>query len=246
MKRSLVYLEGVRYDSKNEKLIIDLTKDTDADFIKTKLQKFNTKLVKRSGFGAYVAYSIKRTPMSTSLTKIVKDTLLDTKGGIQMIKKSVLAFDKLAPLNTFDVVIYPKSSSNINKVIANFIEYKTSSNVLNIPDSIIKNSLNNVTVDKNKLNNASDAVKRRVNQILTHQSGKLELKKIPMVMRNMFSNFLKFDTDRERELFNRLNGGKVLIIDDVYTRGTTINELAKMVFAKGAKEVIVFIFLQQK
>jgi len=98
----------------------------------------------------------------------------------------------------------------------------------------------------NKLNNASDAVKRRVNQLLTHPSGKFELKKIPMIMRNMFSNFLKFDTDRERELFNRLNDGKVLIIDDVYTRGTTINELAKMAFAKGAKEVIVFIFLQQK
>ncbi len=82
-------------------------------------------------------------------------------------------------------------------------------------------------VDMNKLNNASDAVKRRVNQLLTHPSGKFELKKIPMIMRNMFSNFLKFDTDRERELFNRLNDGKVLIIDDVYTRGTTINELDK-------------------
>lgn len=246
MKRSLIYLEGVRYDSENQKLIIDLTKDTDTDFIKTKLQKFNTKLATRRGFGAYIAYKMEPTSYNTYLSKIVKDTLLDTKGGIEMIKKSVLAFDRLAPINTFDVILYPKSSSNINKVIAKFIESKSSSNTLNIPDSVIKNSLNNVMVDMNKLNNASDAVKRRVNQLLTHPSGKFELKKIPMIMRNMFSNFLKFDTDRERELFNRLNDGKVLIIDDVYTRGTTINELAKMAFAKGAKEVIVFIFLQQK
>jgi hypothetical protein len=247
MKRNWIYCEGVRYDNESGKLIIDLTKDTDKDLIKTKLQKFNTKLATRSGFGAYIAYKIEPTASTVpSFDKILKDTLLDTDNGIELIKKSVLSFNKLVPINTFDVILYPKSSSNINKVIAKFIESKSSANTLNIPDSIIKNSLNNITVDMNKLSGASDAVKRRVSQLLTHPSGKFELKKVPMAMRNMFSNFLKFDTDRERELFNGLNNGKVLIIDDVYTRGTTITELAKMAFAKGAKEVVVFIFLQQR
>jgi hypothetical protein len=247
MKKNWIYYEGVRYDSESEKLIIDLTKDMDDDLVKTKLQKFNTKLVTRGGFGAYIAYKIEPNSSNIpSFDKILKDTLLDSSGGIEMIKKSVLAFDKLVPINTFDVILYPKSSSNINKTIAKFIESKSSSNTLNIPDSVIKNSLNNITVDMVKLEGASDAVKRRVNQLLNHPSGKFELKKVPMAMRNMFSNFLKFDTDRDRELFNRLNSGKVLIIDDVYTRGTTISELAKMAFAKGAKEVVVFIFLQRK
>jgi hypothetical protein len=247
MKKNWIYCEGVRYDNESEKLIIDLTKDTDVDLVKTKLQKFNTKLATRSGFGAYIAYKIEPTASNIpSFDKILKDTLLHSDGGVEMIKKSVLSFDRLVPINTFDVILYPKSSSNINKVIAKFIESKSSSNTLNIPDSVIKNSLNNITVDMNKLSGASDAVKRRVSQLLTHPSGKFELKKVPMAMRNMFSNFLKFETDRERELFNKLNGGNVLIIDDVYTRGTTITELAKMAFAKGAKEVVVFIFLQQK
>jgi hypothetical protein len=241
------YFEGIRYDSESEQLTIDLAQDLDNDLVKTKLQNFNKKLSTRSGFGAYVAYKLEPNSSNIpSFDKILKNDLLNTNGGLEMIKKSVLSFNKLVPINTFDVILYPKSSSDINKVIAKFIESKSSSNTLNIPDSVIKNSLNNIKVDVGKLEGASPAVKKRVNQLLTNPSGKFELKKVPMAMRNMFYDFLKFDTELERELFNKLNNGKVLIIDDVYTRGTTISELAKMAFAKGASEVVVFIFLQRK
>lgn len=245
--KNWIYLEGVGYDIDSDTLTINLKNDSDDDLVKTKLQKSNSKLATRSGFGAYVAYWIEPTAKKIpSFDRVLKDKLTTTNDGVQMIKKSVMAFDRLVSISSFDVILYPKSSSKINQIIANFIESKSSANTLNIPDSVVKNSLNNIKVNTDKLNNSSEPVKRRVSQLLNNPSGNFELKKIPMIMRNMFSDFLKFDTDRERELFNKLNGGKVLIIDDVYTRGTTITELARMVYEKGAREVIIFIFLQQR
>lgn len=248
MKKSkLIYYEGVGYDHATGKITINLNQDSETDFVKTKLQKFNKKLWSRSGFGAYVAYKLEKSASDVpSFDKILKDQLLDTPGGIQLVKKSILSFNQLAPINSFDVILYPTSSSKLNDVIAKNIAAKSSANTLNIPNSIIKNSLNNVKVDSDKLENSSPAVKKRIKQLLNSPSGTLQLKKVPMIMRNMFSNFLKFDTERERELFNKINGGKVLIIDDVYTRGTTLKEIARMAFEKGASEVIFFIFLQRK
>lgn len=74
-----------------------------------------------------------------------------------------------------------------------------------------------------------------------------EMKKfLPRAVRSGFYDFLKFATDSERELYMSLQGVDVLIYDDLFTSGATVNEIARYLRSINPNnKLTVFVLIKQ-
>jgi hypoxanthine phosphoribosyltransferase len=69
--------------------------------------------------------------------------------------------------------------------------------------------------------------------------GIFKIKKIIPRFRKYILNFLKIDITNRR-LLNKLVNGKVIVVDDITSEGTTFKEIKRLVENYAPKEIILF------
>jgi orotate phosphoribosyltransferase len=71
-----------------------------------------------------------------------------------------------------------------------------------------------------------------------------KIKEVYSAHRKFFRDFMVFNREDDRHLFNAVEGQRVILVDDYKTSGTTIKEMMRQLSDAGAAEVVVFILLK--
>lgn len=241
--------EGIQYDEETDNFIFNFQEDFADDIIQLKFKSFNSKMSTRYNTPIYLAY--KKNPESSDLShydtflKRAKTFDLNTFDFDQMINKAIQRFDQIYGLENIDLIVVPNSSSKLNYYLAKKIRDKAGSNTMLVKDILVKNKLENIKVRFDKV---SDPYKRKALEKkfagMTESGFKMKL--IPPHYRGIFSNFLVFADDVSRQIFNRISDGTVLVVDDIFTSGITLNEINLLVKSYAPKEVINFVLISGK
>jgi hypothetical protein len=172
---------------------------------------------------------------------------------VMLLKQAVALLNYNLKLSSIDVIVYPKSSSRINKELAEFIAQK-SGNCLVIPDTFLKESIYDVEIDMDKINNMASSQEER-EKILenlykmferNHKAfgDEFKMKIFYPYQRQLIKNFLRLRDDVGQRTLTKIRTGTVLFIDDVITSGTTLVEMNHILRNLGARRIYGFALLK--
>lgn len=243
--------EGIRIE--NGEVVFDFKMDLPTDVIPLKFQKINKSLSTRQGTRIYFAYKYNESANPEEIAKVrqaikMLDYSTISESDLKlMISKSVNNFLSISD-NNFDVIVTPKSSGGLANKIAQAFKDKLGSNVLIATDSIVKASVNDIQIDPEKLKKMNPGQIQNINKVIQSatKDGSFKMKSVPIPMRRTIIDFMKFDNAMSREIFNRIAQGSVLLIDDIYTGGSTFNEMSRLINLQSSNPLTGFVFLLSK
>jgi hypothetical protein len=247
-------IEGISFNQETDSFDFNWKNDSPSDLIGLKLQKYNEYISSKQGFNLYYAYKFNKN-VDKSLKSLLRDSIkyVDEKfiksNDMELfLSKGINSFNQIEPLNKFDIIVFPKSSSNILNNLKQKLSSKAGMNTILASDLFVKNTIENIQYNQEKLNKLSPENKEKVlkllNKVLSKES--FRLKSIPPQYRKFISNFLSFNSDTERRVFNSISEGNVLLVDDILTEGTTFINMAKLLQNLGADSITGFILLTNK
>ena len=237
--------EGVRI--KDDEFIFDFKEDEKEDLLKLKYNK--NFLTKREikGITTYFTYKINKKvdkKERVNLLSYIKKNLNQTENYDRFINKSVIGLfnNPYLEVRDVDLILIPESSSNLNFDLANKIKSKIPNSML-VKESFLKNKTEEILIDYKSLleNGVNPKTIREITKSVEkfRSNDKFEIKKITPRFRRFISNFLKLDL-KSREIFNRITDGKILIVDDIVTEGTTFTEMERIIQNYSPKDIILF------
>lgn len=233
----------------------DWEKDSSSDLMKLKFMPWHSSKINFNGtdtlYSYYYAYKINYEREIFRGLNFLKDLKM-MEGSFRsndiniLIKKAILGFTNKVNIKTYDTIISPMSSSKILYELIKGLESKIG--VVNtFTDGFIKDTSNNIKLDKNKFNKIPIQIKNNIIKFFKNATipGKpFKMKEIKPEYRKFFKKFLKFNNKNQREMFNAISGKRVIVIDDYETSGTTIKEMVRLLSEVGAIEVIVFVLIK--
>ena len=238
--------EGVRLNDDNT-YFFDFKEDKKDDVLTLIYNKNYITKKTTNGIISYFSYKINKNTDKTirfNLLTYIKNHLVNSNNYDTFLNKSILGLfnNPNIEVSDADLILIPESSSNVNFDLANKIKDKIP-NALFAKDIILKNEPENVLIDYELLK--SKGYKKET--ILEIESmvkkatvnGVFKIKKIAPRFRRYILNFLKIDITNRR-LLNKLVNGKVIVVDDFISEGTTFREIKRLVENYAPKDVILF------
>lgn len=241
-------IEGIRIVGDN--VVFNFNQDSEGDIIPLKFQKFNRKLSTRSGTEIYFGYQYNSNVNSDELVKVreaIKMMTANISDIRLMVMKAINGYLKIT--NTIpDIIITPKSSGPLVNFIAKLFKEKLGDNVLIATDIIVKNTVENIQIDPVKLKNMDPNQINNIKNIIksAFKTGSFKMKSVPIPMRRVIIDFMKFDDAVTKTIFNKINTGNVLLLDDIYTGGSTFNEMMRILKTQNPQNMNGFILLLSK
>lgn len=252
-------LEGVRYNNDKDSFLFDFKNDDSQDII---FLKYNPKTIINKGsvakttayYGYKINPSFKEEKIKQDFLQSLKN-LSNNKISIQdyelFLAKAIIGLDRINPINEFDIIIIPESSSSLVYDLATRIKAKSPNTVL-AKDALVKNALDNIYIDYEKyLSTAKDEKdkEKRQKQLQVDfaratESGIFKIKKVFAQRRGLFSNYLVINSEAHRTIFNKIQGGKVLLVDDIVTSGATIREMLREIKTYAPEEIVIFSLIK--
>lgn len=258
-------IEGIRFE--NNQVIFDFTSDRTDDIIPLKLQKYNSKFVSMNNIPTYYAYrvnpafkgDIQKDTRISAIRDAIKHVQIDQTDFIKFISKAFINFDmNVDRLSSYDLIVLPQSSSPLLVQVVESLGRKYGTAVEVIDNAFVKNKITDITVDpqviqrirdKNGDKKADYIAKRYADLIKSAEvNGEFKMKKIPTDkgFRRGIINFLHINDNRKDAILKQVYGGKILIIDDIITSGTTMVEMKRLLDDLGAETVNLFCILGLK
>lgn len=238
--------EGVRLNDENT-YFFDFKEDKKDDILTLTYNKNYIITKKTSNIISYFSYKINKKidkNIRFNLLTYIENDLKNSNNYDNFLNKSILGLYNNPNIDVSDVdlILIPESSSTINLDLANKIKNKIP-NALFLKDIIFKNEPENVSIDyellkdkgykKETILQIENMVKKAV------INGVFKIKKIAPRFRKYILNFLKIDIVNRR-LLNKLVNGKVIVVDDITSEGTTFKEINRLVENYAPKEIILF------
>lgn len=164
----------------------------------------------------------------------------------QFVQKSIDDLNKKINLYDYDLVIMPESSSMLNQYMLKYI-YRFAQPTLRSME-LVKSMTENISFDmdayeRQYLQDVLDNGRPRYTEVqkkqvkdgiqemmdLIHQKSYFTIAKDVKKsrMRPYIMNFLRFGSDADRELCASIRKNNVLIVDDITTSGSTLNEILR-------------------
>jgi hypothetical protein len=231
--------EGVYYN--DGEFVFDFKNDDKSHFINL---RYNNTYAKENIHHIFYSYTFKRSTdkeikkLFLQALKYKDESLIANNDYEFFLKKAVMGLLREIDRD-IDIIVYPKSSSPLNTDIAWAIKNKLGNSTYIGQDLIIKNDVENIMVDSSKVDEETlERLKIRANK-----NGEFSLRSIPPRYRKYFLNFLKFDSEKQKNYLKKLQG-KVLIVDDILTKGTTMLESEQLIRSLNPTSVIKYILLK--
>lgn len=255
-----VLIEGITYNTDKNQFDFNFKDDSKDDIMSLKYGSKTVKTTKKGKVRIFFSYQYNKTGnFDKSLIKKFGEALKNFNFSLianadfnLFIQKGILGF--AASYSNFpkiDLIITPQSSSGLANEIANRIKGKLS-NALLVKDSFVKNSLDNIKVDTDAyLAKAKDPADRKKREYYLKydwkkatEDGTFKIKKVHNSRRNLYKDYIVFNSETDRRVYNALNGGIVLLIDDYLTTGTTIVEMVNQINDFSPAEIVVYTLLK--
>lgn len=161
----------------------------------------------------------------------------------QFIRRPLTALNKRTNVTTFDLIIYPRSErSNLTKVIISELNKLTSHNTQRKSFELVKSLPNSISFDWEMFNADYDGEigDNQYNQIQNYIENTLIPKihdlsyfsiadNVKYKYRPYIQNYLKYETKDQENLIKSIKNGKILIVDDINTSGSTLTEILRIV-----------------
>lgn len=171
-----------------------------------------------------------------------------------LVALPIATLNQIVNLSTFSCMLYPRSNRSeltrtIQRSVANILPR------MNIESfELVKNVPSNVEFDWKRFNldyegtigdHRYQQIEDYVKNILLPKIHELSYfsiaENVKYKYRGYIANYLQFASDEDKELFQSLNGGNILIIDDINTSGSTLREILRIVRVL-APDSKIFIF----
>jgi hypothetical protein len=239
---------GVTFNDTEKKFVFDFEHDGAEDIVSLTGNGYQVEAFGKCFYYGYEFSEQVDSSVRSAFIKYVKFTeaLQDTPDLTNFIKKAIDNLDKHINLYDYDLVVMPESSSKVNQYMLRYI-YRFAQPTLRKME-LVKALPSNISFDmdgfeQQYLNDVlengrpryteaqKEEVRLSINQMLDliHQKDYFTIAKD--VKKSRFRpymiQFLKFASEADRELYATIRQQNVLVIDDVTTSGSTLNEILR-------------------
>ena len=239
---------GITFDETTQQFMFDFEHDQAEDMIRLAGTGYQVEAFGKCFHYGYEFSDQVDSELRSAFIQYLKFTQ-DLQGSpdlTQFIKKAIDNLDKKINLYDYQMVIMPESSSKVNQYMLRYIYrfaqpslYKMQL-VKSVPQSI---SFDMSAYEKQYLDDVlengrprytpkqKEEVKKSVVEMLDliHQKDYFTIAKDvkKSKMRPYIMNFLRFETEEDKRLCEDIRNQNILIIDDVTTSGSTLNEILR-------------------
>ena len=231
----------------NDKVILNTDNDLDNDIMNIIYPD-----IYKSDFGGNIYYfgyrfndSANRKDRTTIIhwLKGIGDDIIDDSSLRKFIRKPLLKLNKEENLSTFDAILYPRSNrSNLIKIIVNEIYKLTPHQLERNSYELIKNLPNKIQFDWKAFNADFDGEinDNQYTQIYDYVENTLMPKihnltyfsiadNVKPKYRQYIQNYLLYPNEESENAIKAIQNGKLLIVDDINTSGSTLTEILRIV-----------------
>ena len=240
--------EGVR--KSEDGFEFDFNQDRPGDILslKFRFRKNPIKKIGETSYCNYYAYSLEKSENSGELMKAIKlfDSSIGGNDLMMFINKAVMGFTKNFGGMSFDTIVTPESSSTALSELAKQLQSKVGSTNI-FPGAFVKTATMDIKFDEQKVATMPEKNRKQFMGIYNKviNSGKpFKIKEIYPPYRKFFKDFIVFNNQNDRKLYNAVEGQSVILIDDYRTTGTTLKVMLDHLIEAGAKMVVVFVLLK--
>lgn len=151
--------------------------------------------------------------------------------------------DNQINLSSFDYIVSPKSSSELNKKLMDRISSKTDANV--VSDFFIKNEVSKIYMDVDKAksdgknNKFIKRLSKRFELAKSVDNQSIKLQPLNRYERMYLRDFLRV-SDNHKLLSLVMGESKVLVVDDIFSSGKTTNEMVLILKSLGVGDITIF------
>lgn len=230
--------EGVRkdlnqfvFDFKNDKYT-DLINLNDPDIYEDKI--FNNVY--------WFGYKFNETASRSERTRFIdyikglSDIKPSEKELIRFIDKPLIKLHEKENITSFNCIVYPRSErSNLVHKIITEINNVSARSAERVTIELVKNLPANISFNWNMFNAENSFDKQQqifINTTLMSKIHELDYfslaQNVKPKYRRYIENFLMFKSDTDKDLFKSIKAGKILVVDDINTSGSTLNEIIRI------------------
>lgn len=239
---------GVTFDDAEKEFVFDFEHDGAEDIVSLTGNDYQVEAFGKCFYYGYEFSDQVDGPVRSAFIKYVNFTqdLQETPDLTHFIKKAIDNLDKQINLYDYDLVVMPESSSKVNQYMLRYI-YRFAQPTLrkmelvkSLPASI---SFDMDAYEQSYLNDVlengrpryteaqKEEAKKSINDMLDliHQKDYFTIAKDVKKsrFRPYMMNFLRYATNEDKELCSKIRQQNVLVIDDVTTSGSTLNEVLR-------------------
>lgn len=253
-KKAELVDEGVSFNNSTNSFDLNFEKDNEEDIINLKNNSRSKKpFFNRSGLQLFVGYSFNKKVKGTNEEEIkmlfqnkLKTLDLESKAVEQLVSKAIINLGNVMNLGEIDVIITPKSSGALGNFIAEKLKQKIGSNVILCKDALIKSMANEITISDEAESKIGDkavqGLRRKIDKS-AEVNGDFKMKDVFGPHRKFVRNFYKFKDDTKQEVYNKIKNGKVILIDDYWTSGSTLVEINNILKDLGNKDSLAMVLI---
>jgi hypothetical protein len=238
--------EGVELHG--DRFVLDFSGDKEGDIMSLKFASGKSREMEKDGvrYSYYFAYEFDNKVNPKWLTTVKKLDGIDEDQAKLMVSKAVMGFDKHHPLNKFDAIVYPKSSSVVLKKLTEQLGKKSGVAEM-VPDAFVKAARSDIKFDYEAIDKLPDVTKKQVLKTIEKiktDEGEFKLKTIFSRFRKFVKDFVVFKSAEDRHVHNLIVGKRVLLVDDYRTTGTTLKEMMNQLVKLQPEEIVVLILIK--
>lgn len=259
---------GVTYDNEKQMFVFDFEHDGEEDIVKLTGEGYQVEAFGKCFYYGYEFSDQVDSNVRSAFIKYVKFTedLQNNPDLTQFIKKAVDNLDRKINLYDYNLVVMPESSSKVNQYMLRYI-YRFAQPMLremelvkSLPSSI---SFDMDAFEKQYFNDVlengrpryTEAQKEEVRQSIANMLDLIHRKDYFSIAKDVkksrwrpyITNFLKFATLADEELCKKIRQQNVLVIDDVTTSGSTLNEILRALrILNEDNEITIFSLIGRK
>ncbi len=239
---------GIVYNEEEKKFVFDFTHDGVDDIISLTSHGYQ---VQAFGKCFYYGYEFSDEVDGSVRTEFIKHlkfplSLKDEPDLTQFIQKAIDDLNDKIDLYDYDMVVMPQSSSKVNQYMLRYI-YRFAQPSLYYME-LVKSLPEDISFDMNGYANQylndvlengrpryteaqKDEVKKSVSNMmdLIHKKDYFTIAKDVKKsrMRPYITHFLRFKSEEDKQLAASIHKNNVLIVDDITTSGSTLNEILR-------------------
>lgn len=239
---------GVRFDSEHNCFVFDFEHDGKEDIIQLTGDGYEVEAFGKCFYYGYEFSDQVDGSIRSEFIKYLKfsNALKESSDLTRFIQKSINDLNTKINLYDYDLVIMPESSSMVNRYMMRYI-YRFAQPMLHemqlvkaLPESITfdmdgyeKQYLNDVLENGRPRYTSAQKLDVKVTidnmMNLIHQKDYFTIAKDVRKsrLRPYITHFLKFKTEEDSQLCASIRKNNVLIIDDIATSGSTLNEILR-------------------